>query len=161
MAKVKSRGGSAFPCDFCVSAMKITVPKAPWSAVAAATAFPGPALVRFPYEPRAEGGSCCYRTPRRCAHFYLRWRAHGSCESVVNLFFAALEEVGFKVSPMPFTPGRGRAKCRIDDLAAEVPTHRPNREAAGRHIPVSAAYCLHPSGEPISCPFSNRLTPIT
>ena len=37
--------------------------EAPWSAVAAATAFPP--IVRLPYEPQAEGGGCCRRTPRR------------------------------------------------------------------------------------------------
>ena len=35
---------------------------APWSAVAAATAFRGLARTRFWYGPRAEGGSCCCRT---------------------------------------------------------------------------------------------------
>ncbi len=38
---------------------------APWSAVAAATAFLVLALAPLPYEPQAEGGSCCYRSPRR------------------------------------------------------------------------------------------------
>jgi hypothetical protein len=41
---------------------------APWSAVAAATAFSP--LAHFPYEPKAEGGSCCYRTPRRFRRSY-------------------------------------------------------------------------------------------
>jgi len=41
--------------------------EAPWSAVAAATAFPAIALARLGYEAKAEGGSCCYRTPRRFA----------------------------------------------------------------------------------------------
>src|SRR5208283_466831 len=57
--------------------MKIAVPKALWSAVAAATAFLPPLLAPMPYAPKAEGGSCCYRTPRRSAHFHRRWRAPG------------------------------------------------------------------------------------
>ena len=40
------------------------VPRNPWSAVAAATAFLCPAPLPFLYEPRSEGGSCCYRTVR-------------------------------------------------------------------------------------------------
>src|SRR5271157_552248 len=38
--------------------------EAPWSAVAATTAFLPPPLAPLRYEPKAEGGSCCYRTPR-------------------------------------------------------------------------------------------------
>jgi hypothetical protein len=45
--------------------------EAPWSAVAAATAFP-PSFAHLPYESKAEGGSCCYRTPRRLRHTYFR-----------------------------------------------------------------------------------------
>ena len=44
--------------------------EAPWSAVAAATAFLPPTLAHLPYEPKAEGGSCCYRTPRRLRRSY-------------------------------------------------------------------------------------------
>jgi hypothetical protein len=36
-----------------------------WIAVAAAIAFPARAHERLPYGPTTEGGSCCYRTPRR------------------------------------------------------------------------------------------------
>src|SRR5208337_651297 len=50
--------------------MKIAVPKALWSAVAAATAFLAPPLANLTYEPKAEGGSCCCRTPRRFVHFH-------------------------------------------------------------------------------------------
>jgi hypothetical protein len=39
------------------------LPRTSWSAVAAATAFLTSALPILPYEPRSEGGSCCYRTP--------------------------------------------------------------------------------------------------
>ena len=38
---------------------------APWTAVAAATAFLVLVLPPFPRESQAEGGSCCYRSPRR------------------------------------------------------------------------------------------------
>jgi hypothetical protein len=62
--------------------MKILVPKASWSAVAAATAFLPPSLAPLPYEPKAESGSCCYRTPRRCAHFHHRWCVAGAWASV-------------------------------------------------------------------------------
>ena len=41
--------------------------EAPWSAVAAATAFLVLAVGRLRYEAKAEGGSCCYRTPRRAS----------------------------------------------------------------------------------------------
>jgi len=41
--------------------------EAPWTAVAAATAFLRPPLAPLPYQPMAEGGSCCYRTPRRAS----------------------------------------------------------------------------------------------
>jgi hypothetical protein len=36
----------------------LTLREAPWSAVAAATAFPAIALARLRYEAKAEGGSC-------------------------------------------------------------------------------------------------------
>jgi len=39
--------------------------EAPWTAVAAATALLPPPLAPWLYEPKTEGGSCCYRTPRR------------------------------------------------------------------------------------------------
>ncbi len=38
-----------------------------WSAVAAATAFLVEAPAPFPYGPRAEGGSCCDRSPKRAS----------------------------------------------------------------------------------------------
>ena len=46
--------------------------EAPGSAVAAATAFLALALARLRDESMAEGGSCCYRTPRlKGAHIEL------------------------------------------------------------------------------------------
>jgi len=62
--------------------MKITVPKALWSAVAAATAFLPTPLAYLPNKPKAEGGSCCYRTPRRFAHSHRQRRAQGAWASV-------------------------------------------------------------------------------
>jgi hypothetical protein len=59
--------------------MKILVPKAPLSAVAAATAFHLPFLAPWSYETKAEGGSCCYRTPS-AAHIFIvgdEPKAHG------------------------------------------------------------------------------------
>jgi hypothetical protein len=51
-----------------------------WSAVAAATAFVVLALAQVPYEPQAESGSCCYRTPKAgCAR---RKGAHKGCPYV-------------------------------------------------------------------------------
>ena len=47
------------------------------SPVAAATALLPPPLARLPYDPKAESGSCCYRTPKRFAHFHRRWSAVG------------------------------------------------------------------------------------
>jgi len=44
--------------------------EAPWSAVVAATAFLPPTLAHLPYEPKAEGGSYCYRSPRRLRRSY-------------------------------------------------------------------------------------------
>jgi len=53
--------------------MKMNVPKAPWTAVAAATAF----RPRFrPPMCKGKSGSCCYRSPRRFAHVHVsrvRW----------------------------------------------------------------------------------------
>ena len=43
-----------------------------WSAVAAATAFLPPPLAPWPYEPQAESGSCCDRTPKRFAQIQKR-----------------------------------------------------------------------------------------
>jgi Uma2 family endonuclease len=42
----------------------LSLRQAPWSAVAAATAFLAPGLAEWQYEATAEGRSCCYRTPR-------------------------------------------------------------------------------------------------
>jgi hypothetical protein len=43
---------------------------APWSAVAAATAF-RPSFIRKSRESQnKQGGSCCYRTPRRASHVF-------------------------------------------------------------------------------------------
>ena len=44
--------------------------------------FTSSPLAHLPYEPRAESGSCCYRSPRRFAHFHPQWRAEGSWASV-------------------------------------------------------------------------------
>jgi hypothetical protein len=52
----------AMSCAALAPAMKMR--EAPWSAVAAATAFP-PSFAHLPYESKGEGGSWCYRTPRR------------------------------------------------------------------------------------------------
>ena len=82
-----------------ISAMKIPAPKAPWSAVAAATALTYSAFAYVPYVPKPEGGSCCYRTPRRCAHFDLLWRAEGSWESVVKSFFLLIFAFWFFLAP--------------------------------------------------------------
>jgi hypothetical protein len=68
-----------------VSAMKMAVPKALWTAVAAATALLPLPLAHWPYESRAESGSCCYRSPKRFAHFHSQWRAAGSWESAVRM----------------------------------------------------------------------------
>ena len=46
------------------SAMKISLPKAAWSSVAAATALLPGHVAHMPCEAIAEGGSCCYRTPK-------------------------------------------------------------------------------------------------
>jgi hypothetical protein len=59
--------------------MKIAVPKAPWSAAAAATAFLPPPLAHLPYEPKAEGGSCCYRTHGASRIFIVVARIPGWC----------------------------------------------------------------------------------
>ncbi len=82
-----------------ISAMKIPGPKAPWSAVAAATALTYSAFAYVPYVPKAEGGSCCYRTPRRCARFDLLWRGEGSWESVVKSFFLLIFAFWFFLAP--------------------------------------------------------------
>ena len=50
-------------CPFKTS-RDLGVRAAPWSAVAAATALLVLALAPFPYEPQADGGSCCYRSPQ-------------------------------------------------------------------------------------------------
>ncbi len=55
------------------AAMKMPVPKAPWSAVAAAPALGLRSIRRGRKIQRRKGGSCCYRTPRRCAHFNAKW----------------------------------------------------------------------------------------
>ena len=82
--------GHPLGCPWAGQAQPLRNMFATWSAVAAATAFrlrlygkcarsgrrealaPASALLRlavawFPYEPRAEGGSCCHRTPRSAA----------------------------------------------------------------------------------------------
>jgi hypothetical protein len=67
----------AVDCAFGAAFMKITLPDASWSVVAAATTFLPSLFAHLPYEPTAEDGSCCYRTPRRCALFHYRgWRIH-------------------------------------------------------------------------------------
>jgi len=60
-----------------LAVMKIDVPKAPWSAVAAATAFLPSPHAHLPNGPKVEGGSCCYRTPKRFAQFHRKWCATG------------------------------------------------------------------------------------
>ena len=122
-AKVGRKGregvrASIFSLPLRASGMKIAAPKAPWTAVAAATAFrlrcmrKGTAVVAatafglrcMRKAARKKGGSCRDRSPRRCAHFHLPWRAPGSCESVV-------ETASFTPSE-PFRGARGEARCR-------------------------------------------------
>ena len=122
-AKIGRKGREAvkesiFSLRLRASGMKIAVPKAPWTAVAAATAFrlrfmrKGTAVVastalRFRFMrkgARKKGGSCRDRSPRRCAHFHLPWRAPGSWESVVATTFFTPSE--------PFRGARGEARRR-------------------------------------------------
>ncbi|MGO8733882.1 MAG: hypothetical protein ACLQVM_13960 [Terriglobia bacterium] len=58
-------------------------PAITWSAVAAATAFLAIALARLRYETKAEGGSCCYRTPGPASRV---WRASTSNSDPQNTF---------------------------------------------------------------------------
>jgi hypothetical protein len=64
-------GWGGISCPFMTS-HGLSLREAPWSAVAAATAFLALALARLRDESMAEGGSCCYRTPRlKGAHIEL------------------------------------------------------------------------------------------
>src|SRR5208282_4001472 len=62
------------------TAMKMDVPKAPWTAAARRRLCPRP---RYYFKAAPDR-----RSPRRFAHFHVQWRAEGSCESVVRFFFA-------------------------------------------------------------------------
>jgi hypothetical protein len=57
------------PILFAQRAFCMNLREAPWSAVAAATAF-RPWFIREWYE-NQQGGSCCHRTPRYAIHFTL------------------------------------------------------------------------------------------
>jgi hypothetical protein len=72
--------GYAAPSSCAPPSMKMRA--APWSAVAAATAFHPPPLAHLPYESKVEGGSCCYRSPKWLRHGYSR--GSGAAELLAN-----------------------------------------------------------------------------
>jgi len=74
--------------------------KAPWTAVAAATAFPPLPIAPLPYDPKAEGGSCCYRNPRRA-----------SPAIRITIPWPRLSELLRKVTPHPAAHGRHPLPC--------------------------------------------------
>jgi len=66
--------------DLCASAMKMAVPKAPWTAAARRR------LCRRPCRDIKAASS--RRSPRCFAHFHAQWRAGGSWKSVVKSFLS-------------------------------------------------------------------------
>ena len=106
-----------------LAAMKIAVPKAPWTAVAAATAFLPPPLAHLPYEPKAEGGSCCYRSPRRFAH---------SCRRSAAF-------IGLVVISLVLLPSCGKVRAKSDSSAAvTVGVTKVARKSLQRQITLSS-----------------------